>query len=79
MRRRDVEEAQLVRTLLVVAFGDLHRIARIHEIYEIYALYDASVFDVEARDDPLCKLVHGDLPSVKFYNFSQILLNIMTL
>ena len=54
-----VEEVQLVRALLVVAFGYFDRIARIHETYEIYALYHPSVFDVKARDYAFCESIQS--------------------
>ena len=43
----DVEEGQLVRTFVVVAFGDIDGIARIAQTKEVYAFDDAAVFNVE--------------------------------
>ena len=50
-RRCDVEEHQLVGTLEVVAGGQLDRIAGIAQVDEVGALDDATVGDVETRDD----------------------------
>src|SRR5262249_6876900 len=50
--RRDVEEAELVSALGVVARRDLDRVAGVDQLDEADALHDASVLHVEARDDP---------------------------
>ena len=55
VRCRDVEEAELVGALRVVAGGDLHRIARVDQVDEAHALDDAAVLHVEARDDAACE------------------------
>ena len=49
----DVEEGELVGTLLVVAPGDLHRIAGVAQVHEVHALDHASRGHVETRDDAL--------------------------
>ena len=49
--RGDVEEGQLVGALLVVAGGDLDRIAGVAQLDEVDALDDAAGGDVEAGDD----------------------------
>ena len=49
--RRDVEERQLVGALLVVAAGDLHRIAGIAQADEVDALHHATGGDVETGND----------------------------
>src|SRR5574340_48665 len=49
--RGDVEEGQLVGTLVVVARRDLDRIARVAQLDEIDALDDPAAGDVQARDD----------------------------
>ena len=49
--RGDVEEGQLVGALLVVAGGDLDRIAGVAQLDEVDALDDATGGDVEAGDD----------------------------
>src|SRR5690606_5920054 len=46
----DVEEGNLVGTLLVVAPGDLHRVAGIADVLELDALDHAAVVHVEAGD-----------------------------
>ena len=53
----DIQEAELIRPLLVVNPGLLHRIARIHQIDEVHALDHPPGVDVEARDD--AHLQHG--------------------
>ena len=52
-RRGDVEEAELVGALLVVAPRGLHRIARIADVDEPDTLDDPPGVDVEAGDDAL--------------------------
>ena len=49
----DVEEGDLVCTLLVVAAGDLHRVAGIAQLDEIDALDHAPGLHVQAGDDAL--------------------------
>ena len=49
--RRDVQKTQLIRALIVVSFRHFNRIARIAQTDEINAFDDATVFDVEARND----------------------------
>ena len=49
--RGDVEEGQLVGALLVVAGGDLDRIAGVAQLDEVDALDDAAGGDVEAGND----------------------------
>ena len=44
----DVEEAELVRPLLVVDPGLLHRVARVHQVDEVHALDHPPGVDVEA-------------------------------
>ena len=51
MRGGDVEEAELVRALLVVEPRLLHRIAGVDQIDEVDALHGAPILHVEARDD----------------------------
>ena len=51
--RGDIEEGDLVGTLLVVALGDLHRVAGIADVHEAHALDHAPVVDVETRNDAL--------------------------
>src|SRR2546427_6896498 len=53
VRRRDVEEDQLVGALRVVGFGGSHRIAGITQINEADPLHDTAVLDVETGDDAL--------------------------
>ena len=55
----DVEEAQLVGTLLVIATRDLDRVAGIAQADEIDALDDAAAGHVETRNDALCE-THGN-------------------
>jgi hypothetical protein len=50
---RDVEEGQLVGALLVVARGDLHRVAGVAQLDEVDALDDPAAGDVQAGDDAL--------------------------
>ena len=61
VRRRDVEEGQLVGALLVVALRDLDRVAGVAQADEVDALDDAAVLDVEAGDDALGQ--HGTVDS----------------
>src|SRR5690606_29197099 len=49
--RGDVEEGDLVCTLLVVLRGELDGVARVAQPLEVDALHDAPRRDVEARDD----------------------------
>ena len=49
----DVEEDDLVGTLLVVGVGQVDRVARIAQVDEVHALDDAPVLHVQARDDAL--------------------------
>ena len=51
--RGNVEEAQLVRTLAVVARRDLHRITGVAQADEIHALHHPAGGDVQAGDHPL--------------------------
>ena len=53
MGRGDVEEAELVRHLLLVCLGVLHRPARVLQVDEIHPLYHPAFHHVEAGDDPL--------------------------
>ena len=53
VRRRDVEEDQLVGALGVVALGELDRIARVTQVDEVRALHDTAGIDVQAGDDAL--------------------------
>ena len=53
VRRRDVEEDELVGALGVVAGGELDRVAGVAEVDEVGALDDAAAIDVEAGDDAL--------------------------
>ena len=50
-RGRDVQERDLVGTLVVVARSDLDRITRVAQLDELDALDDAPAGDVQARDD----------------------------
>src|SRR5262245_60147306 len=47
----DVEEAELVSPLRVVASGDLDRVAGVGEVDEAYPLHHPPTLDVETRDD----------------------------
>ena len=49
--RGNVKKAKLVRALIVVALCYFNRIARIAQSDEVNAFDDASVFDIEARND----------------------------
>ena len=49
----DVQERDLVSSLLVIAPRNFDRVAGITQVDEIHALDDASLGDVEARDDAL--------------------------
>ena len=49
----DVEEGDLVRLLLVVEAGDLHRVAGIHVVDVLNALHHAALVHVQTGDDPL--------------------------
>ncbi len=51
-RSGDVEEYQLVGTLLLVAMGRLNRVAGVFQVPEADPLDDAPGFDVETGDDP---------------------------
>jgi hypothetical protein len=51
----DVEEGQLVRTFVVVAFGNIDGVACIAQTEKVYAFDDAAVFDVETGDDAFCQ------------------------
>jgi hypothetical protein len=51
--RRDVEEDDLVRPLLLVPLGQAGRIADVGEVLEFDALDDPPRLDVQARDDAL--------------------------
>jgi hypothetical protein len=53
VRRRDVEESNLVRALAVVARSALDRVAGIAKADEIDAFDDPPGFDVQTRDDAL--------------------------
>src|SRR5690606_19158542 len=55
----DVEEGDLVGTLLVVASGDLHRVTGIADVLELDALDHAAVVHVEAGNDAFGK-GHGN-------------------
>ena len=58
-RRRDVEDDDLVDALDVVARRQLGRIAGRPQPFELHALDDLSVADVQARDDPLRRVVRS--------------------
>src|SRR5690606_16506790 len=47
----DVQEGDLVGALLVVAAGDLHRVAGVADVLELDALHHAAVVHVEAGND----------------------------
>src|SRR5436190_53248 len=49
----DIEEHHFVGALLVIAVGELNRIARIAQVDEVDALHHAAAGDVETGDDPL--------------------------
>src|SRR5690606_21821440 len=51
----DVEEGNLVGTLLVVAARDFHRVAGVADVLELDALDHAAVVHVEAGDDAFCQ------------------------
>src|SRR5262249_53186216 len=51
----DVEKGELVRTLLVVAPGDLDRVARVAQPDEFDPFDDAPAVNIQARDDALGK------------------------
>src|SRR5918995_806907 len=53
VRRGDIEKYELVRALLVVACGELDRVARIAQADEVRSLDDSAAIDIEARDDTL--------------------------
>ena len=53
MRRRDVQDDDLVDPLDVVPRGELRGIAGAPEALEVHALDDRPVTDVEAGDDAL--------------------------
>ena len=50
-RGSDVQKRELVRTLLVVARGNLDRVARVAQLDEINAFDDTATGDVQAGDD----------------------------
>src|SRR5690606_16769030 len=58
--RRDVEEGDLVGPLLVVARGDLDRVARVAQADEVHALHHPPGGDVEAGNDALGER-HGEV------------------
>ncbi len=62
VRRGDVEEAELVGALAVVARRDLDRIAGVAQVDEADALDDAAALDVEAGNDAARE--HRQLASV---------------
>jgi len=53
LRCRDIEEDHLIRTLLVVAPGQLDGIARVAQADEVRAFDYPPVLEVQAGDDPL--------------------------
>src|SRR5262249_4792133 len=53
LRRRDVEEDDLVRSLRLVARGERHRVADVAAVDEAHPLDDAPVAHVETDDDAL--------------------------
>src|SRR5256884_4620731 len=53
VRGRDVEEDELVGALRVIRERGFDRVARVAQVHEAHALDDATVLDVETRDDPL--------------------------
>ena len=56
--RRDVEERELVRPLLVVKPGDLDRVAGVAQVHEAHAFYHPSRLHVETGYDAFRQ--HGD-------------------
>jgi hypothetical protein len=54
MRCRDVQERELVSSLLVINLRDLDRVAGIAQVYEAYAFYNAACLYIKAGDDTLC-------------------------
>src|SRR5690606_6485866 len=56
----DVEEGDLVGTLLVVAPGNLYRVPGITDVLEFHPFDDAAIFHVEAGDDAFGE-AHGRL------------------
>jgi hypothetical protein len=54
----DVEKAELVGALLVIAARDLDRVAGVAQVHEVDALHHAPGVDVEAGDDAL-RECHG--------------------
>ena len=56
----DIQEAKLVRSLLVIDPGLLYRVSGIHQIDEVHALDHAPGVNIEARDD--AHLQHGAEP-----------------
>src|SRR5690606_33595793 len=56
VRCRDVEENQLIGTLTGVLPGQFHRIASVLQIYKVHAFYGATIFHVEAWNDPFSQV-----------------------
>ena len=61
MTRRDVQEAEFVRTGLVISRRSLHRIARIDKIDKVDAFDDTTILHVETGND--ADLQHGSILS----------------
>ena len=50
----NVEKSQFVGTLVVVAFGHVHGVARIAQADKIHAFHHAAVVHIEAGDNAFC-------------------------
>src|SRR5664280_1732953 len=74
-RGGDVEEHQLVRTLTVVAGGELHRVAGVEQVGEPDALDHPAVVHVEAGDHP--NRAHAATPSATVIRPSTSALPVM--
>ena len=50
-RRGDIQKHQFIRALLVIARGELHRIARVAQVDEVHAFDHAAAGDIQTGND----------------------------
>jgi hypothetical protein len=51
MRGSDVQETEFIGSFMIVGCGHFNRISRVAQVHKAHAFDDATIFDIEARDN----------------------------
>ncbi len=50
----DIQKSNLIRTLLIITSSNLYRVACIADINKLHAFYNATIINIQTRDNSFC-------------------------